>query len=340
MTGGAPAGATAAAIRATGLSVRVVLLALSIASVGALCAAPAPAPVPAPVPVVATFSVLADLVRQVGGERIEVVSLVAAGSDTHVFQPGPAHARQLAGARLVVANGLGFEGWMDRLVRSSGYRGPVAVATKGIRPIRDGGPRHDGRPDADRGKHAHGGVDPHAWQSVANVRIYVANIAAALCGVEPAGCDGFRANAARYDAALDRLDREIRDAIAAVPKERRRVMTSHGAFAYFERDYGLTFLSPLGVSTEAEPSAASVARLIRQIRRENVTAFFIESITDPRLIQRIGDETGGARPGRLYSDGLSVPGGPAADYLAMMRENTRALTTALSAPAGAPPAPR
>jgi zinc/manganese transport system substrate-binding protein len=275
-----------------------------------------------PLPVVATFSVLADLVRQVGGARVDVRSLVAPGNDTHVFQPGASHARQLAAAKLVVANGLGFEGWMDRLVRSSGYGGPVVVATTGVRPIRNGG------------------ADPHAWQSVPNVRIYVANIATALCEVAPDGCQVFRDNAARYDESLVQLDAEIRQAIAAVPKERRRVMTSHGAFAYYAREYGVTFLSPVGISTEAEPSAASVARLIRQIRQRQVHAFFLENITDPRLIERIRDETGGAMPGRLYSDGLSGPDGPASDYLAMMRENTRALTWALSAPASAPAAPR
>lgn len=284
----------------------------------------APAAADTRLPVVTTFSVLADIVEQVGGEAVEVRSLVAAGGDVHVFQPGPNHARQLAAARLVVSNGLGFEGWIDRLIRSSGYGGPVAVATLGIETLPDRA----------------GGPDPHAWQSVPLMKRYVDNIANALCSVQAASCPAFRDNALRYGVALDRLDLEIRAAIDAVPTERRKVITSHDAFAYYAREYGVRFLAPMGVSTDAEPSAASVARLIRQIRAERVNAFFVESISDPRLIRRIRDETGGAEPGRLYSDGLSPPDGPAATYQAMMRHNTRAITAALSAPAATPPARR
>ncbi|MGE0801360.1 MAG: metal ABC transporter solute-binding protein, Zn/Mn family [Lautropia sp.] len=280
-----------------------------------------------PLAVVASFSILADLVRRVGGERVVVTSLVPAGADTHVFTPVPGHARQLAGARLVIVNGLGFEGWLDRLVRSSGYRGAVVVASQGVEPIRNDGLRE--RPRAGAHGHDHGRADPHAWQSVPNVRRYVANIAAALCRAAPADCDGFRTNAAAYDGQLAALDREIRERLAAIPRERRRVLTSHGAFGYYAREYGVTFLSPIGTSTDAEPSAASVARLIRQIRDERIGGYFVENVTDPRLVERIAAETGGARPARLYSDGLSAPDGPAPDYLAMMRANTGALAAAL-----------
>ena len=273
---------------------------------------------------VATFNLLADIVEQVGGDAVRVTSLVAPGADVHVFQPGPNHARQLADARLVVTNGLGFEGWIDRLVRSSGYRGPVVVSSRGIEPLED----------------AHHGTDPHAWQSVPNMKRYVANIADGLCAVAPAGCDGFRANAGNYLARLAVLDRDIRSMLSVIAPDARKVITSHRAFAYYAREYEVRFLAPVGLSTNAEPSAASVGRLIRQIRREKVGAFFVEGISDPRLIERIRAETGGASPGTLYSDSLSAPDGPAPSYEAMMRFNTKAITAALSAAAAVPPARR
>ena len=310
-------------------------------------------------PVVATFNLLADIVEQVGGDAVRVASLVAAGADVHVFEPGPNHARQLADARLVVGNGLGFEGWIDRLVRSSGYRGAVVVASRGIEPLRDA--QDDGRAgrglgrDAGRGanrsgqNHGHddahgsehaGSADPHAWQSVPNMKRYVANIADGLCTVEPRGCDSFRANAASYLARLDALDRDIRAMLAPIPPERRKIITSHRAFGYYAREYGVRFLAPAGLDTSVEPSAAAVGRLIRQIRREQVTAFFVEGISDSRLIERIRAETGGATPGTLYSDSLSAPDGPAPSYEAMMRFNTTAITAALSAPPATPPVRR
>ena len=289
-------------------------------------------------PVVATFSLLADIVAQVGGDRVLVSSLVPAGDDMHIFEPGPNHARQLAEAGLVVGNGLGFEGWIDRLVRSSGYRGPVLLASRGVEPLRDA-------QDAGKRRHAHGdaageppggAVDPHAWQSVPNMKRYVGNIADGLCERRPAGCGEFRANAERYAARLDLLDRDIRAMLAPIPVARRKVITSHRAFGYYAREYGVDFLAPVGLGTGAEPSAAAVGRLIRQIREQKVTAFFVEGISDSRLIDRIRAETGGATPGTLFSDSLSAPEGPAASYEAMMRFNTAAITAALSAPPATP----
>ena len=241
---------------------------------GLLCAAAAAWPLPAAaeprLPVVATFSILADIVAQVGGDAVEASSLVAPGSDVHVFQPGPNHARQLAGASLVVSNGLGFEGWIDRLVRSSGYRGAVAVASRGIEPLHG----HDhGRDDG------HRAADPHAWQSVPNMQRYVVNVADALCAAAAASCAVFRDNAARYRQTLDDLDRDIRATLSTSPAGQRKVITSHDAFAYYAREYGVRFLAPVGISTESEPSAAAVGRLIRQIRRERVNAFFGSSRT-------------------------------------------------------------
>ncbi len=275
--------------------------------------------------VTATFSILADLVRRVGGERVEVAALVGPDGDGHVYSPTPADARRLAQARLVVTNGLGFEGWISRLVRASGTKAPIVEAARGVKALKadDHGHRHSHG-------HSHGNVDPHAWQDVANVKLYVATIRDALAGVDPPGAEGYRTRAEAYTAELDALDREIRAAVAALPAERRRVITSHDSFAYFEAAYGLDFVAPQGVSTEAEASARDVARIIQQIRRERIRAVFLENVSDPRLIERIAGDTGAAVGGRLYSDALSGPDGPAPTYIDMMRHNIRAISQALS----------
>jgi zinc/manganese transport system substrate-binding protein len=333
----------AGAVRAVAARAVAVALLAGVASAGTAFARDASAPkavdAPGPstrsaIPVVATFSILADLVAQVGGNAVAVTSLVPPGGDVHVFRPGPNHAKSIAAAALVVANGLDFEGWMARLVRSSGYRGPVAVASAGIEPLAPAGGHAHGADD-DHGRdhgQAKGGiraVDPHAWQSVPNARRYVSNIADALCRARVEACPVFRENARRYSATLAELDREIRDTLAAVPPERRKVVTSHAAFGYFAHEYGVRFLAPVGASTDAEPSAAAVSRLIRLIRAEGVRAYFVEGVSDARLLARIRDETGGAEAGRLYADSLSAADGPAATYEAMMRFNARAIRAAL-----------
>jgi zinc/manganese transport system substrate-binding protein len=268
---------------------------------------------------VATFSIIGDFVKVVGGDRIDLVTLVGPDGDAHVYAPTPADARRLAEARIVFANGLHFEGWIGRLIKASGTKASVVEAAKGIQPLNE---------KADGG-HAHG-ADPHAWQSVANAKIYVAAIRDGLIAADPAGKAGYEANAAAYLARLDELEAEVKAAIARVPPERRRIITSHESFAYFERDYSLDFIAPQGVSTEAEASARDVARIIQQIRREKIAAVFLENVSDPRLIERIAKETGARIGGRLYSDALSSEGGPAATYIDMMRHNIRAFSAALS----------
>ncbi len=275
-----------------------------------------------PLEVSTSFSILGDLVRQVGGERVKVRTLVGPDEDAHAFQPRPSDAREIGAAALVVVNGLGFDDWMLRLARAGGFKGEVVVASAGIDTLamaRDG---HDHG-------HDHGkAVDPHAWQDVGNVRRYVANIADALAKADPAGASAYRSNAERYDGALKALDAEIRAAFAALPAERRKVVSSHDAFGYFGRAYGIRFLAPVGVSNNAEPTAQGVARLIRQLKAEKVPAVFIENVADPRLIERIRSESGARVGGTLYSDALSAAG-PAPDYLQMMRANLNALRTAL-----------
>jgi zinc/manganese transport system substrate-binding protein len=275
-------------------------------------------------PVVASFSILGDLTQRIGGDRVQVYTLVGAGADAHVYQPTPADARTLSRAKLVIVNGLGFEGWIDRLIKSSGYRGKLVVASQGVNPIRPQATseRHAG--------HAHGaGADPHAWHDLANARRYVANIAAALGEADPAGKAVYQANATRLDDEIAALDREIRATFKALPAERRQVVTSHDAFSYFGRAYGVRFVAPVGVSTDAEPSAGEVGAIIRQIRREKIRAMFVENIADPRLLERISRESGARIGGTLYSDSLSVAGTPADSYLGMMRQNAKALATAL-----------
>ena len=294
-----------------------------IALIAALASAmAAPAHTAEPLRVVATFSILGDLVQQVGGQRVAVQTLVGLGGDAHVFQPTPTHARQVGQAQLVVSNGLGYEGWMPRLLQSTGYKGPQVIATKGVRPI-EGGKDHDH-------DHDHGHDDPHAWQSVPNAIVYVANIADGLCAADAAGCADYRTGAARTTDALKKLDAEIRAAWASIPLPERKVITSHAAYAYYGQAYGVRFLSPQGVSTESEASAKGVAQLVRQIRRDGVRALFIENVSDPRLIQQIARETGLKPAGRLFSDSLTPPGGGAPTYVDMMRANTQALVRAVA----------
>lgn len=289
-----------------------------------------------PLEVTTSFSILGDLVGQVGGERVKVRTLVGADEDAHAFQPRPSDARNVGGAALVVVNGLGFDDWMVRLARSGGYKGEVVVASAGIDTLAMTTDDHDhdhGHDHGDEGDKANANakaVDPHAWQDVGNVRRYVANIADALTKADPEGATAYRANAERYDGELKALDTEIRAAFAALPAARRKVVSSHDAFGYFGRAYGIRFLSPVGVSNNAEPTAQGVARLIRQLKAEKVPAVFIENVADPRLIERIRSESGAQIGGTLYSDALSKADGPAPSYVQMMRTNLDALRQALS----------
>jgi zinc/manganese transport system substrate-binding protein len=276
--------------------------------------------------VVATFSIIGDLVRQVGGERVEVATLVGPNGDAHAFSPAPGDARTLVTAKVVFVNGLGLEGWMSRLVKASGSKAPTVVASKGVK-VRKADDGHHGGHDGGHGQDA---SDPHAWQSVANAKIYVANIRAGLIKADPEGKGVYETHAKAYLAKLDALEQEVRAAIEKIPAARRKVITTHDAFGYFSAAYGMEFISPEGVSTDSEPSARDVAKIIAQIRQQNIPAVFMENITDPRMMQRIAKESGARIGGTLYSDALSEPGGPAGSYLDMMRNNIRELSRALA----------
>jgi zinc/manganese transport system substrate-binding protein len=262
--------------------------------------------------VVASFSILADFAGNVGGDRVSVTTLVGANGDVHVYTPAPADAKKIADAKLVVINGLGLEGWMPRLVQSAGSKATIVTATNGITPRKLGSE-----------------ADPHAWQSVANARIYVTNIRDALVAADPADAQAFRTNAERYLANLDALDREVREAVAQIPPEHRKVISTHDAFGYFAAAYGIEFIAPEGVSTESEASARDIARIITQVKSSKIPAVFLENISDPRLMRRIATETGARIGGTLYSDSLTGEKGDAPTYIDMVRHNIKVLTSAL-----------
>lgn len=294
-----------------------------------------------PLRVVASFSILADLAAQVAGPVAEVSALVGPDADAHVFQPSPADVRRLAQADLVIVNGLGFEGWLTRLIGSAGYRGPVLICSDGLKPRAapvEGGPDHAGHAQGHGHSHAQGGAgapDPHAWQDIANARHYVARIRDALVTARPAQAELLRRRAAAYDAELAALDRRIRADFATLAPQQRRVVSSHDAFGYFAAAYGLEFLAAQSWNTDSEPSAADIARLIRQIRRQQIRAVFVENVSDARMVQRIARETGAVVGGTLHSDALSAPGGVADSYLKMMSHNAATLLAGLRGPAAA-----
>jgi zinc/manganese transport system substrate-binding protein len=290
-----------------------------------LAAFVAPAQAQEKLKVVTSFSILADFTKNVGGDRVEVTSLVGPGGDAHVYTPTPADARNVAAAKLVIVNGLGFEGWLQRLVKSAGNKATVVTATKGITPRKE-------KADAHGHKHSHGDdeTDPHAWQSVANAKVYVANVRDALVTADAAGAETYKKNADAYLAKLDALDREVREQVAKLPPERRKVISTHDAFGYFAEAYGVTFIAPQGVSTESEATARDVARIIAQIKAQKIPAVFLENVSDPRLMRRIAQESGARLGGTLFSDSLTDEKGPAPTYIDMIRYNIKALTGALA----------
>ncbi len=267
---------------------------------------------------VASFSILADMARELGGDRVDVVALVGPNADAHNFEPAPQQSAVIAKAKLVIANGLDFEPWLQRLIAASGTSPSVIYASTGVVPNLT---THDDHP---------GAPDPHAWQNVSNARIYAKNITEALKSADPDGRATYDANLERYDVALQALDAKIRASLASLPIERRKIVTTHDAFLYFGQAYGLELMAPIGLSTEAEPSAQDIAKLIRQIKRNNVPAVFIESAINPRLMNQIAAETGAKLGGMLYSDALSDEKGPAGSYITMMEANIKALMQALA----------
>ena len=267
-----------------------------------------------PLQVIASFSILADMVREVAGDLAQVRSLVGPDGDAHVYEPTPSDAKALSQAGLVFVNGLRFEGWIERLVRASGFKGAVVVASQGVKP-----------------RELDGAPDPHAWQSLVNARLYVANIQRALVAALPAETARIEARAADYLRRIELLEQQAVARFATLPPSQRRVITTHDAFGYFAQAFGVTFIAPQKWTTEAEPSAADLARVVRQVKAQGVRALFIENMTDRRLMDRVAQETGASVGGTLYADALSAPGTAGDSYLHMMEHNIDSIASALEA---------
>ena len=294
-----------------------------------------------PIPVVATFSILGDMVERIGGEHIALTTLVGPDGDSHVYQPTPKAARSVAESDVLFLNGLDFEGWLERLAEAASFDGAMVVATNGVVPIafddhddhddekHDDHDDHDDEKHDDHAGHDHGAFDPHAWQSLENAVIYANNIAAGLAQADPENAGDYYANRAAFVAEVEMLSADIEAMMKSLPADKRTVVTPHDAFGYFAATYDLTFVAPQGMSTESEVSAGDVAALITQIREESISAVFIESITDNRMMEQIANETGATIGGTLYSDALSAKSGPASTYLDMMRHNATTLFDAL-----------
>ncbi|MEI4480019.1 MULTISPECIES: zinc ABC transporter substrate-binding protein AztC [unclassified Phyllobacterium] len=280
--------------------------------------------------VVSSFSIISDFAKNVGGDKIDLTTLVGPDGDAHVYEPKPSDAAAVAKADVVLVNGLNFEGFLPRLVEASATKAPIVELTKGVEPLKSGeeehdhasGEEHKHEPEAHAHEgHDHGAYDPHAFQSISNAKIYVKNIADAFCTADAANCDTYKTNAADYTKKLDATEADVKAAIASIPESKRLVITSHDAFGYFEHEYGLKFLAPEGISTDSEASAADIVALIKQIKEDKASAIFVENITNPRLIEQIASETKLNVGGTLFSDALSKPEDGAGTYVEMMQHN-------------------
>ena len=296
------------------------LLAVGMASIGLLSGVSHAAD---KLPVVASFSILGDLVRVVGGERLSVTTLVGPDEDAHVFEPKPADAKAIVQSQLLVINGLGFEPWAQKLARSAGYQGRTVVVSQGVKPrimAEEKGHGDSHHPDE---------TDPHAWQNPENVVLYVRNIATALSQADPAGAATYQAHAEAYVKELQTLDDWAKAQFAAIAPGKRKIITSHDAFGYFAAHYQIQFMAPQGMSTDAEPSAKAVAQLIRQIQREKIKAVFLENMSNPKLLAQLSKDAGATVGASLYADALSGPGQPGATYPQMMRHNVTQLVAGM-----------
>ncbi len=266
--------------------------------------------------VVTTFSILGDMVHEVGQDKIEVRNLVSQNQDAHVYEPRPQDAKDLGRADLVVVNGLGFEGWLDRLIEASGFKGKILIATTGIAPLTN----------VVKEKEI---IDPHAWHSLDNAQIYVDNIVQGLSDLSPQDALFFKAQGENYKKLLSTLKKQTQEKLEHIPLAKRKVITNHAAFEYLGREFNITFFSPLGISTDSEPSAKAVVNLVNRMRAEGIHAIFAENISNPRLLEQIARETNSHIGGTLYSDALSAPGTEADSYLKMMQFNLSAITKAM-----------
>lgn len=319
------------------MPIRNTLLALSAALLATVSVARAEEPIK----VVASFSILGDMVREIGGDHVALTTLVGPDGDAHVYEPTPSDARAVGAAKLLVVNGFQFEGWLPRLVETAEFKGTEVIATTGLSPIPFAGEDEEaggtkahsdhaaGEAAAGHEGHDHGTDDPHAWQDLSNGAVYAENIVKGLSAADPAHAADYRARGDAYIQEIREMDARVRSELSRIPEDRRKVVTSHDAFGYFAKAYHVAFIAPEGVSTEAEASAADVAKIIDQIKAEGISAVFVENISDPRLIDRIASETSARIGGTLYSDALSGPAGPAPTYLSMFENNITQIIAAL-----------
>ena len=270
-------------------------------------------------PVVASFSILGDLIKVVGGDRVKVTTLVGPDEDAHAFEPKPADAKAILAAKVFVINGLNFEPWAQKLAKSANYKGITLLASNGIKP----------RSMPTEPGHAHADTDPHGWQDPTNVVIYVKNIVKSLSSADPAGTDSYQKASDTYIAELTALDQFAKDQFAAIPAAKRQVITSHDAFGYLAARYQIKFLAPQGINADAEPSAKAVAMLIRQIKRDKIRAVFVENMSNPALLAQITQDTGVTLGPKLYVDALSGPTEPGSNYLKLMRHNITQLAAGM-----------
>nr|WP_275064979.1 zinc ABC transporter substrate-binding protein [Bartonella sp. AU18XJBT] len=273
--------------------------------------------------VVASFSILADLVKNVGDNHISMTTFVGPNANTHTYEPTPHDAQALRNAQIIFINGLHLEGFIDRLITASGTKALLVEVSANIPSLKMKNQEHNA-------SHHHSVIDPHAWQTIPNVKIYVKNIAAAFCKIDPQSCPNYKKNAETYIKKLEIAQDTLKTKIATIPKDKRIIITSHDAFGYFAEEYGFTILAPQSASTEAEATAADVAKLIKQIKANKAAALFVENISNPRLIKQIAKETGLKIGGTLYSDALSNKNGPAATYLDMMEHNVNTIIDAIT----------
>lgn len=293
-----------------------------------LVAAPGTANAKDKLTVITSFSILKDMISHVGGSRVSIRALVNDDSDAHTFSPSPGDVKMLGVADVFVTNGLGFESWADKLAKSAKFKGVSVIASQGVATLAAAEEDDHGHGHG-HGETLHPDSDPHAWQNLENGMIYVANIRDGLVAADPEHADEYKANADRYIAELKDLDTWVKAEIARVPEAKRKVITTHDAFQYFAKAYGVVFIAPEGVSTESQPSAKNVARIVDQIRKERITALFFENISDKRLMEQLRRDGGATIGGTIYSDALSSVKGPAGSYVAMFRHNVQQLVPAM-----------
>ncbi|WP_273754580.1 MULTISPECIES: metal ABC transporter solute-binding protein, Zn/Mn family [unclassified Bartonella] len=285
---------------------------------------PFPASAHNKIKVVVSFSILADLVKNVGGNNISMTTFVGPNANSHTYEPTPHDAQALRNAQIIFINGLHLEGFIDRLITASGTRALLVEVSANIPPLEMKNQEHDAH------HHHHSVIDPHAWQTIPNAEIYVKNIAVAFCKVDPQSCTRYNKNAETYIKKLKTVQDALKIKIDTIPKDKRVIITSHDAFGYFAKEYGFTILAPQSASTETEATAADVAKIIKQIKANKAAALFVENISNPRLIKQISKETGLKIGGTLYSDALSNENGPAATYLDMMKHNVNTIIDAIT----------